>query len=103
MSRSKINTAATQSTTRSTCAMDPGLRGRRICSQPCPSSGNGCTCQQGFWWPWLCRDQLGPHPEIHTKLGVKIDAHRLQNTTPEALEAWFEKFKKVKTEHQVED
>jgi len=45
---------------------------------------------------------LKRHPEIHTKLGVKIDAQRLRNTTPEALEAWFEKFE-VKTEHQVED
>jgi hypothetical protein len=46
---------------------------------------------------------LKRHPEIHTKLGVKIDAQRLRNTTPEAPEARFEKFKKVKTENQVED
>ena len=46
---------------------------------------------------------LKRHPEIHTKLGVKIDAQRLRNTTPETLEAWFEKFKEVKTKHQVED
>src|SRR5277367_2297433 len=43
---------------------------------------------------------LKRHPEIHTKIGVKIDAQRLRNTTPEALKAWFEKFKKVKTEQQ---
>ena len=46
---------------------------------------------------------LKRHPEIHTKTRVKIDAQRLENTTPEALEAWLEKFLKVKTEHQVAD
>jgi DDE superfamily endonuclease/Tc5 transposase DNA-binding domain len=41
-------------------------------------------------------------PRIHTKTGVKIDAQRLQNTTPEALEAWFKQFKAVQTTNQVE-
>ena len=46
---------------------------------------------------------LKRHPEIHTKTGVKIDDQKLRNTTPEALEAWFEGFKKVKDDNQVED
>jgi len=46
---------------------------------------------------------LKRHPEIHTKLRVKIDAQRLRNTILEALEAWFEKFREVQTEHQVEN
>jgi hypothetical protein len=45
---------------------------------------------------------LHRHPEIHTKVGVKIDALRLQNTTPEALEAWFAGLKQLQTDHQVD-
>jgi len=30
---------------------------------------------------------LKRHPEIHTKVGIKIDDQKLRNTTPEALEA----------------
>lgn len=51
---------------------------------------------------WVSRF-IKRHPEIHTKLGVKIDAQRLKNTTPEALEAWFERFRGIKAAHQVED
>ena len=40
-------------------------------------------------------------PEIHTKMGVKIDAQRLRNTNPDALEAWFELFREIQTAHQV--
>jgi hypothetical protein len=47
-------------------------------------------------------DFLHRHPEIHTKVGVRIDALRLQNTTPEALEAWFAGLKQLQTNHQVD-
>ena len=35
-------------------------------------------------------------------MGVRIDALRLQNTTPEALEAWFAGLKRLQTDHQVD-
>jgi hypothetical protein len=36
---------------------------------------------------WVDRS-LKRHPEVHTKIGVKIDAQRLRNITPEALETF---------------
>ena len=39
---------------------------------------------------------------VPTKVGVRIDALRLQNTTPEALEAWFAGLKRLQTDHQVD-
>ena len=45
---------------------------------------------------------LHRHPEIHTKVGVRINALRLQNTTPKALEAWSARLKRLQTDHQVD-
>ena len=45
---------------------------------------------------------LHRHPEVHTKIGIKIDALRLQTTTPAALEAWFTKLQELQAEKQVD-
>lgn len=45
---------------------------------------------------------LHRHPEIHTKVGIKIDALRLQNTIPKVLEAWFTKPREFQAEKQVD-
>jgi hypothetical protein len=50
---------------------------------------------------WVSRF-LRRHPEIHTKVGVKIDTLRVQNTTTEALQAWFGLFESVQTTFQVD-
>jgi hypothetical protein len=50
---------------------------------------------------WVSRF-LHRHPEIHTKVGIKIDAQRLQNATPAVLETWFAKLKGIQTDRQVD-
>ena len=41
------------------------------------------------------------YPEIHTKIGQKIDALRVQNTLPKILSTWFSRIKRVLTEYKV--
>ena len=36
------------------------------------------------------------HPEIHSKVGKKIHRLRLQSTTPESLNRWFEYFNTIR-------
>jgi hypothetical protein len=49
---------------------------------------------------WVTRF-LQRHPEIHTKIGKKIDALRLNGTTPEILCAWFSLFEGVLTQFKI--
>jgi hypothetical protein len=50
---------------------------------------------------WVARF-IHRHPQIRTKVGVKIDHKRVDNTTPEAIEAWFDYFQRVQTYYQVD-
>jgi len=50
---------------------------------------------------WISRF-LQRHPEIHSKVGKKIQAQRLDITTPEAIEAWFTQFNAVRERYKVE-
>lgn len=45
---------------------------------------------------------LQRHPEIGTKVGRKLDALGLQNTTPAALEAWLTKSRRILLGRQVD-
>ena len=42
------------------------------------------------------------HPEIHSKVGKKIDAKRVKSTTSEVLESWFQEFKTVKERYNIQ-
>ena len=44
---------------------------------------------------------LQRHPEIHTKIGKKIDALRLNGTTPEILREWFSLLQDVLTKYKI--
>jgi hypothetical protein len=44
---------------------------------------------------------LQRHPDIKSKVGRKIESLRIQNTTPAALEDWFQLFQRVQDQYQV--
>jgi hypothetical protein len=41
------------------------------------------------------------HPDIKSKVGKKIEAARIQNTTPEALAQWYNLFDSIRRTHHV--
>jgi len=41
------------------------------------------------------------HPDIKSKVGKKIEAERIQNTTPEALADWYNLFDRIRRTHNV--
>lgn len=49
---------------------------------------------------WISRF-IQRHPEIHSKVGKKIHGLRLQSTTPESLNHWFEHFNAVRERYRV--
>jgi hypothetical protein len=51
---------------------------------------------------WVSRF-LSRHPDIHTKVGAKIESLRIQNTSPAALEEWFRLFRSVQQQYQVKE
>jgi DDE superfamily endonuclease/Tc5 transposase DNA-binding domain/helix-turn-helix, Psq domain len=44
---------------------------------------------------------LQRNPSVKSKVGRKIESLRIKNTTPEALEEWFEHFRGVQVKYQV--
>jgi hypothetical protein len=59
-------------------------------------SGGPATVGQN----WVSRF-IKRHPAIKSKVGRKIDALRIQNTTPAALTEWFALFKRTQQTHNV--
>lgn len=49
---------------------------------------------------WVIRF-LQRHPEIHSKIGRKIEALRIQNTSPAHLDAFFELFRRVQLTNKI--
>lgn len=50
---------------------------------------------------WISRF-IQRHPEIHSKVGKKIHALRLDTTTPEAITTWFTQFNTVRERYKVQ-
>jgi hypothetical protein len=49
---------------------------------------------------WISRF-LQRHPEIHSKVGKKIQAQRVDSITPKVLEDWFKHFKSVQERYGI--
>jgi len=50
---------------------------------------------------WIPRF-LQRHPEIRSKVGKKIQAQRIDCTTPEILEAWFRSFEAIRQQYGIQ-
>jgi hypothetical protein len=50
---------------------------------------------------WITRF-LQRHPDIHSKVGKKIQAQRLDATTPQAITAWFTQLEGVRKQYKIQ-